>query len=215
MNAGKPGPPSKPLAGPLLLGILVLAALLGGVSTDISALQAMGARKRLFGFHPHPHQLVAPLFLHFGWLHWICNWVSLASLSWTLERWTRPSLVLYLFFVSGVSSILVSLKVYPQATSLGCSGAVFGFLGACLLHQWWPPQSSERWRWLLLSLVALGLAALPGLQIPVDHAAHLGGLVAGLLAYTAWRLGAGAMGLLGLGLLAWCAWETRSPRLPF
>jgi len=216
VNDGKPGPaPKKGYATGFLLAGLCLAAVAGGVSTDISQLQEMGARKRLFGFHPHPHQLIMPLFLHFGWVHWACNVVSLASLALSLEVLAGPAMVIFLFFFSGVASIMVSLEMNPQVTSLGCSGAVFGMLAARVVHSWWPPQAGDRFRWLIVVLLVAALTFLPTLHLPVDHAAHWGGFVAGVVGYVAWRLGWLTRSLALAALLAWAAWETRQPRLPF
>ena len=214
MNDSSPGP-RRPDVATLLVAAMIVAALVGGTSTEMAQLHRLGARPPLWGFHPRPEQLVLPLFLHYGWLHWSCNVLLLWALSTALEVRIGGRALLYCFFLSGVSSILVSLWVHPQITSLGCSGAVFGLWTARLLHAWWPPGEPERWKFSALFLLGLGLSVLPSWRgLPVDHWAHGGGAIVGGLTYAAWRGGWWTRVAFGLLVMGVAGWVSRPPWAP-
>lgn len=215
MSAGKAGPRRPDWATGLLAVSLLVAALAGGVSTEVGELRRLGARPALWGFHPRPEQLVMPLFLHFGWTHWTCNLVSLVLVAGSLEAVSGSVLVMYLFGFSGLASILISLWHAPQAMAVGCSGAVFGLWAARLTHSWWPPREPERYKITLLFAFSLVLTMLPqSLGLPVDSMGHLGGLVAGVVGYAAYRAGKGPRLLAMVALLAWAAYTAREPWMP-
>ncbi|MBT9586128.1 rhomboid family intramembrane serine protease [bacterium] len=199
-----------------LVASLVVAACVGGASTDMATLRQLGARPPLWGFHPRPEQLVLPLFLHFGWLHWACNLLSLLAVAASVECVAGPAMVIYLFFFSGIASILVSLIHQPQAMALGCSGAVFGIWAARVLHSWWPPQEPERGKISLFFACGMVLTVVPQkMGLPVDNWGHWGGLVAGLIGYSAYRLGWIPRVLAMLAVLGWAGYTSRPPWLPF
>ena len=216
MNDGKAGRPPKVAPATLILVLaLIAAACLGGVSTDLGELRRMGARPALWGFHPRPEQLVLPLFLHYGPVHWLCNLVSLLAVAASLELVAGSLIVVYLFFFTGIASILVSLIHQPQSMALGCSGAVFGLWAARVLHSWWPPAEPERGKITLFFAFGLALAVVPQrLGVPVDSWGHFGGLVAGLVGYSAFRWGPAPRWLALAALLGWAAFVARPPWLP-
>ena len=214
MNDGKAGRPRN-YATWAVVGALIVAAALGGASTDLSSLHRLGARPPLWGFNPRPEQLVLPLFLHFGWVHWSCNLLSWVAVATSLEAVAGSAMVAYLFFFSGIASILISLIHQPQVTALGCSGAVFGVLAARLLHSWWPPREPERYKITLFFAIALFLTIVPErMGMPVDSWGHGGGLVAGLVGYAAYRLGWPTRVLAMAALLGWAGYLSRPPWPP-
>lgn len=193
---------------------MVVAAALGGVSQDVQQLHRLGARPPMWGFNPTLTQVVMPLFLHFGWLHWGCNVFLLAALALPLEVELGGAALIWLFLLSGAGSVLVSLTAHPQQTALGCSGAVFGFWGAVVVQTF---RRDRREGLMQLALLGLGLW-LSGSRLGVAHvdqSAHLGGLLLGALGYAAWK--AGTWPRLGFTLLVGAAvgYATRGPHLPF
>ena len=200
----------------VLLGLLLVAALLGGASTDVAQLRRMGARPPLYGFNPRPEHLVAPLFLHGGWTHFACNWLSLSMVGAALESVIGSLGLVYLFFFSGIASLLVSCYNHPEVTALGCSGAVFGIWAARVVHSWCPPVEEDRFRFLALFVFSVLLTVVPAwMGVPVDHAGHFGGMIAGVVGYLAYRGG----GILRWGalaaLLGWAGYVARPPWSPF
>jgi rhomboid protease GluP len=91
-----------------------------------------------------------------------------------------------IYFLTGLAASLTSfMRLGPFASSVGASGAIFGVMGAFIFSVW----RSPRWRhdpvarsivkqaifWMIANIVI-------GLNIPqIDNAAHIGGLVAGML----------------------------------
>lgn len=200
----------------VLLGLLLLAALLGGVSTDVAQLRHLGARPPLYGFNPRPEHLLAPLFLHGGWGHFLCNFLSLFTVGSALEMVIGGAGVVYVFFWAGIASLLGSFYNDPQVTSLGCSGGVFGIWAARVVHAWCPPWEADRFRLLGLFVFSVVLTIVPArMGVPVDHVGHFAGMIGGVVAYLAFRLGGVVRWGLLLALVAWAGWVARPPWSPF
>ncbi len=130
-------------------------------------------------------RLLTCVFVHGGIIHiafnmW-CLW-NLGALAESLYgRWTYA--VIYL--ICGVGSSLTSVAWHPYGPSVGASGAIFGLAGALLaafkLGEFSVPRAA-----LSGTLRSLGAfvfynlvfgAAMPG----IDNAAHVGGLITGLI----------------------------------
>ena len=217
-------PPAPPVERPhyrvrftwVVVGALLLAAALGGVSTDPAQLRHLGARPPLYGFNPRPDHLILPLFLHFGWTHFLCNLWSWLVVAASLEGVAGGLCVAYVFFFSGIASLLVALFHAPQTMSIGCSGAVFGVWAARVVHSWCRPQEEDRYRFVGLFVLSVGLTAVPQmLGMPVDNWGHFGGMAAGALGYLAFRAGRLPRWLAMLLLLGFAGWVARPPWTPF
>lgn len=200
----------------VLLALLLVAAALGGASTDVGQLRQLGARPPLYGFNPRPEHLLAPLFLHGGWVHFGCNFVSLSMVGSALELMIGSLGLIYVFFFAGIASLLASLLANPQVTSLGCSGAVFGIWAARVVHSWCPPQEDDRFRFVAMFVFSVLLTIVPArMGVNVDHVGHFAGMIAGVIAYLAFRLGGLVRWGTLLALLGWAGWVARPPWSPF
>lgn len=130
-------------------------------------------------------RLLTNVFVHGGLLHiafnmW-CLW-NLGALAEALYgRWTYAAI----YLICGVGASLASAGWHPYVPSVGASGAIFGLAGALLaafkLGEFSVPRAA-----LSGTLRSLGAFvvynlifgfALPG----IDNAAHIGGLVTGLI----------------------------------
>lgn len=165
-------------------------------------------------------RLGSALFLHFGVVHLAMNMWALWDAGQFVERMYGLPRFTLIYVLSGVAGNLLSLvSHHGQAVSGGASGAIFGIYGAllaCLLRERRHLHPQE-FRWLFWG--AMGFSAVTivfGLLIPgIDNAAHIGGLLSGLLIGTVLvrpllpgdvlrgpvRLVAGAVFLLALSLL--------------
>ena len=90
---------------------------------------------------------------------------------------TAKFLVIYL--VTGVAGFLLSLG-WHRGVSIGASGAVLGLIGVLIGASFHhgslgKDYRGQLWRWLLYIFVF-------GLFFSVDNAAHIGGLVSGIVA---------------------------------
>ncbi len=131
-------------------------------------------------------RLGSALFLHFGLLHVALNMFALWDVGQWVERMYGHLRFAVIYFAAGLAGNLLSLVVYAgQAVSGGASGAIFGLYGALLAYLWLARSRIQRgeFRWLFWGAIGFSLVSIVcGLLITgIDNAAHVGGLVAGLL----------------------------------
>lgn len=128
-------------------------------------------------------RLLSAEFLHLNPLHLLINmWVfwNVGRLTERLfGRWT----FLALYLATAVLASLSSIAWNPVLVSVGASGAIFGIFGAFLAfllkRQTRVPRAVIRAYWLsTLAFVLFSLIS-GALQIGIDNAAHVGGLIAG------------------------------------
>jgi membrane associated rhomboid family serine protease len=87
------------------------------------------------------------------------------------------------YLITGIAASLTSLWWHPATVSIGASGAIFGLYGvflALLTTKFFPPIFKKSFA--LSIVVFVGGNLLIGLSGGIDNAAHLGGLVSGLIA---------------------------------
>lgn len=114
-------------------------------------------------------RLVSCLLLHVGWLHLVLNLAALVYVGRAVEQRCGPAVLLFTFVAGGLAGAWAGLG--RGYVSVGCSGALVALVAAEMV-------GGRRVDLPLVSWLALVLAA--GFWLPgVDHAAHLGGLVAG------------------------------------
>ena len=168
--------------------LLFVAAALGGAGWFIpnAAIEiAAGSNLGPLTTHGEWWRLVAALFVHFGLIHLLFNLWALAAFGALSERLLGITNFVVIYFVSGIAANLASITLRPSINTAGASGAIFGILGALLAVYWRNKQTlpftivrSEGIAVLLFASFAL----LGGfLYTGVDNAAHLGGLITGLL----------------------------------
>ena len=117
-------------------------------------------------------------------LHLGFNLLALFQIGRLYELMFGTRRFLLIYFVSGLAASITSY-LHAAGASVGASGAIFGILGAFIFSVW----RSPRWRHeraarsIVRQLIFLILANIAiGARIPqIDLAAHLGGLVTGLL----------------------------------
>lgn len=131
-------------------------------------------------------RLGSALFLHFGVLHLTMNMLSLWDGGRLVERmygWLRFTLI---YFGSGLSGNLLSLIWQgDRAISGGASGAIFGVYGALMVYLWFERDHLQptEFKWMFWGAAGFSVAMIIlGLNITgIDNAAHIGGLVTGIL----------------------------------
>jgi len=132
------------------------------------------------------YRLAAAMFIHFGLWHLLMNAWALWDIGRLVERLYGSIRLLLIYFASGIVGNLLSLIAHgDHAVSGGASGAIFGLYGALLSFLWvarrqiYPPHFKWLfWGAVTFSAVIVGLGFLvPG----IDNAAHVGGLISGML----------------------------------
>jgi rhomboid protease GluP len=129
-------------------------------------------------------RLVTSMFVHFGIVHIGLNMWCLWNLGRAAEQLMGRASYLLAYFVSGIFSSIASVYWHPMGASAGASGAIFGMAGVLVSYVYLKKTPSHitinsRMLGSLGTFIAYNLAfgALPG----ISNAAHIGGLVMGLV----------------------------------
>jgi membrane associated rhomboid family serine protease len=169
-------------------GAFAATAALGALRDETVLLRA-GALERSLVWAGQPWRLLTAAFLHVGVFHLACN-VAFGFLACRLvERAAGWRRFLGLYLASAVGGSALSL-LGQDGISAGASGALFGMVGAILvlhlraLGGLRPFLASRATHWLLGGMAVTTVAG--SLAVPLDHLAHVGGLVTG--AAGAWLL---------------------------
>lgn len=131
-------------------------------------------------------RLATAAFLHGGVVHLVFNMLGLWEAGKQLCRLLGNGQFALVYAASALAGSSASLHYAAQdAVSVGASGAVFGVLGALLTASWHyrhlVPATNLRRLWTGLGFF-VGYSLLHGFtQENVDNAAHVGGLVCGML----------------------------------
>ncbi len=134
-------------------------------------------------------RLLSAMFLHGDALHLLMNLIALFQLGSLYELMFGTKRFTIIYFVTGLVASLTSMFI-TGGPSVGASGAVFGIMGAFIFSI----RRSPRWRHeraargivsQLIFWVVANIAI--ALKVPqIDLAAHMGGLVAGLILGAVW-----------------------------
>lgn len=131
------------------------------------------------------YEIVTSLFMHFGLSHLLNNMILLLYAGCELEDRVGSFRYLILYFAAGICGNLASLWYYHSigecVVSAGASGAIFGVIGALfvvLLQKGKNKQYLTPKRLLFLATITIyyGMTTMG-----VDNAAHIGGLLSGII----------------------------------
>jgi rhomboid protease GluP len=182
-----------PATNVLFIAILVGFGIeiLTGAWTDSARLAELGAIVPYYILEEGQYwRLLTAMFLHGdgtipgAFLHLGLNLFALFQLGSLYEIMFGTRRFVLIYFVAGIAASLTS-TMRIMGASVGASGAIFGILGAFVFSVW----RSPRWRhekaarsmvhqvifWIIANIAI-------GFRIPqIDNAAHIGGLVTGLI----------------------------------
>jgi rhomboid protease GluP len=130
-------------------------------------------------------RLLTGMFLHFGAVHLIMNMVCLISIGDMLETMAGPVHYLVIFLLGGLAGNLVSMAwdmhTLRYAVSAGASGAVFAVIGALFVYMLRTKSVQGERMVRRMGIMVVLMAAEGFTQTGTDNAAHIGGLLAGML----------------------------------
>jgi membrane associated rhomboid family serine protease len=176
-----------------MVALIMLGAILGAFVTEFSP----SITRILFFADPESGQyyrLLTPVFLHFGLLHLVFNSLWLSILGSRIESIEGSIHLLILIVISGICS---NLAQYYWSNSIyfgGLSGVIYALLGYIWVKSKISPDKYPALPnglmgfmvgWLLLCMTGILEIAV---GIGVANAAHLGGLIIGLLIGLAFAL---------------------------
>ncbi|RZM14250.1 MAG: rhomboid family intramembrane serine protease, partial [Pedobacter sp.] len=129
-----------------------------------------------------PWRLLTACFLHIGVIHLAVNMMSLRYLGMQIEPLLGSWRFLVAYLATGLTGSLGSLWWHNIAVSAGASGAIFGIEGVLLALVMTNLFNDDVRKALLKStLSVVGINLLIGISIGADNAAHIGGLIGGIV----------------------------------
>lgn len=127
-------------------------------------------------------RLLTNCFLHIGVIHLLMNMYALIYIDLLLEPFLGKTRFLSAYLLTGILASVASLWWHDLTVSAGASGAIFGMYGVFLAMLTTNLIEKSARQALLTSIgifVVYNLAY--GLKGGIDNAAHIGGLVSGLV----------------------------------
>ncbi len=131
------------------------------------------------------YRLFTCMFMHFGFIHLATNMLSLIVLGGMVEEIAGKIRFLFIYLLSGIVasgvSFFAQLISENGEVSAGASGAIFGLIGALFVI-----VIKNRGKYKDLTVGRTGFLVAYSLYVGftsegVDNAAHIGGLIAGLI----------------------------------
>jgi membrane associated rhomboid family serine protease/Flp pilus assembly protein TadD len=174
--------------GLFALNIVVFVAMaLSASAMDFPTRQliASGANYGPLTLGGEPWRLVTSMFLHGGVFHIFFNMWCLWDLGALCESLYGHVTFAAVYMISGMAASLASVWWHPTTPSVGASGAIFGIVGALIasyyLGEFSMPRNAVTGH-LRSVLVFAGYSLIFGaMSGRTDNAAHVGGLVTGLI----------------------------------
>lgn len=127
-------------------------------------------------------RLITCCFVHIGLIHLLMNMYALLSVGILLEPLLGSRKFIMAYLLSGITGSLLSLGWHDFTVSAGASGAIFGLYGVFLaLLTTNIIEKTARTGLLSSILVFVVYNLINGMKGNIDNAAHIGGLLGGLL----------------------------------
>ncbi|HYG38517.1 MAG TPA: rhomboid family intramembrane serine protease [Cytophagales bacterium] len=184
----------KPTQGYFITSILInlniaifILMVIAGVSfflPDNASLLKWGANFRPVTLEGEPWRLITSCFLHIGIFHLLMNVYALLYIGSLLEPHLGKTRFLSAYLLTGLTASIASLWWHDLTISAGASGAIFGMYGVFLAMLTTNLIEKSARKAMLTSIaVFVGYNVLNGLKpnSGIDNAAHIGGLVSGLV----------------------------------
>lgn len=165
--------------------IVFLLMVITGVSFINPSTEDMlnwGANYRMFTLDGQPWRLLTSCFLHYGIIHIAFNMYAFVSAGRALEELIGKWKFLIVYLAAGISGSAASIWWSDNTVSGGASGAIFGVYGAFGAILSTNFRSAERKELLkrVGTFIAYNIVLGLGIGI-VDNAAHIGGLLGGVI----------------------------------
>jgi len=166
----------------VLVYISMVASGVHFINPTPESLVLWGANFTTLTFQGEYWRLLSNCFLHIGFIHLLFNMYALLFVGLLLEPVIGKWKLGFAFILSGVGASLVSLIWHDLIVSAGASGAIFGLYGVFIALLTTNIIDKENKGGILTSiLIFVGYNLLLGLRGGVDNAAHVGGLISGLI----------------------------------
>jgi rhomboid protease GluP len=170
----------------IILNLLVfLSMVISGVhilEPDVESLLKWGANYRPVTLEGQWWRILTACFLHIGILHLIMNMYALVYIGLLLEPLLGKFRFGLAYILTGIAASMASLWWHDNTVSAGASGAIFGMYGVFLAMLTTNYIEKSARKSLLTSIaIFVGFNLLNGIRGGIDNAAHIGGLLSGLI----------------------------------
>lgn len=170
----------------ILLNIIAfIAMLVSGVhiiDPGVEMLVKWGANLRELTMNGEWWRLFTSCFIHIGIIHLLFNMVALVYVGVILEPLLGWMRYLLAYILTGLIGSAVSTWWHEATASAGASGAIFGLYGVFLaLLTTKAVDKKARQAFLASTVLFIGYNLVMGFKGNVDNAAHIGGLLSGVL----------------------------------
>lgn len=175
----------KPIITYAIMAICIimfaLMYIFGNGSEDSYTLIKFGANCDILTRMGEYYRLFTSMFLHIGIMHLICNMYSLYVIGKEVESLFGKCKYLLIYVLSGICGSILSMAFSHNNVSAGASGAIFGLLGALLYFgYYYRTYLGVTMKSSIIPVIIFNLVI--GFLSPgIDNAAHIGGLVTGIL----------------------------------
>lgn len=166
----------------IILFIYMLFAYGEAISMKSQDLLDIGANYRPLVLEGQWWRLLTNIFLHGGIPHLAYNMIVLLIIGGFLERLIGSVRLGIVYLITGVFASLCSILWHDATVSVGASGAILGLAGfyvVYLLSKTVHRKNNKDLRVLMSAFIGVNL--LMGLTEGIDNAAHIGGLISGLI----------------------------------
>ena len=167
----------------ILINIIAFFAMyiFGNGSLDSQTLINFGANFGPLVKSGQIYRLLTCAFLHIGILHLVFNMYALFIIGSQIENFLGKFKFLFIYIISAIGASLMSI-IFSNNISAGASGAIFGLMGALLYFgYYYRIYLSSVLKQQIIPIIILNLFI--GFVISgIDNAAHIGGLITGVLA---------------------------------
>ncbi len=176
---------------PTIIALNVIAFIITGlrgggwVDSNPEKMLEMGADFAPYTTSGQWWRLMTSSFLHFGVIHLLANMYALLFVGQIAERLFGNTIFAVIYLLSALLSGLASVWFEPLSISAGASGAIFALYGAVIafvvMQKGSFPKAAAK-AVMQSALVFVGYNVLYGFSAKgISNAAHLGGLVSGLV----------------------------------
>jgi len=174
-----------PLLIDLNIVLFILMAIISGVNVflpDAESLVLWGANIRPYTMQGEWWRLISNCFLHIGIIHLFMNMYALLFIGVILEPYLGKARFVTAYLLTGIAASVCSLWWHELVISAGASGAIFGMYGVFLAMLTTNLIEKTARKALLISIGVFVIYNLAnGMKEGIDNAAHIGGLISGLI----------------------------------
>jgi len=166
----------------IIVFVLMLMNGAGFIVPDNQVLMNWGGNYKPLTLDGQWWRLFTCTFIHAGVFHLLMNMYALLYIGLMLEPYLGRIRFLSFYILTGVAASTASLWWHSATISIGASGAIFGMYGIFLAMLTTNLIEKTARRSLLTSIVVfVAYNLLNGMKGGIDNAAHIGGLVSGIL----------------------------------